>query len=34
MASAATWMDTEAIILSEARKRKISHDITYVTSKI
>ena len=33
MAFAATWMDTEVIILSEV-KRKISYDITYVTSKI
>lgn len=34
MASEATWMDIEAIILSKVGKRKISYDITCVTSKI
>ena len=29
MPFAATWMDLETIILSEVRKRQISHDITY-----
>ena len=30
MPFAATWMDTELIILSDANERQISYDITYV----
>ena len=30
MPFAATWMDLEIIILSEVRRRQISHGITYM----
>ena len=34
MSFAATWMDLEIVILSEARERQISYNITYVRGLI